>query len=146
MDRSQRRSGPSVGIGATIGVLGVLFSLVGCGGNSSSPTAPSGQSPPAITVYEPGNGVSLPTLVREVKPSYTPQAIAARIQGTVLLSAVVLADGTVGDVIVIRSLDTQYGLDAQAVSAAKQWLFNPGMKDGVAVAVRVTIEMTFTLV
>jgi outer membrane biosynthesis protein TonB len=36
-------------------------------------------------------------------------------------------------------------LDAQAVLAAKQWLFNPGMKDGVAVAVRVTIEMSFTL-
>ena len=146
MERSQRRSGLSAGIGATVGVLGALLSLVACGGNSSSPSAPSGQSAPAITVYEPGNGVSLPTLVREVKPSYTPQAIAARIQGTVLLSAVVLADGTVGDVTVTRSLDTQYGLDAQAVSAAKQWLFNPGKKDGVAVAVRVTIEMTFTLV
>jgi TonB family protein len=48
-------------------------------------------------------------------------------------------------VIVLRSLDATFGLDAQAVLAAKQWLFNPGMKDGVAVAVRVTIEMSFTL-
>jgi len=96
-------------------------------------------------VYEAGNGVSVPTLVKEVKPSYTAQAIAARIQGTVLMSAVVLADGTVGEVTVVRSLDTVYGLDAQAVSAVKQWLFNPGQKDGVAVAVRVTIEITFTL-
>ena len=59
---------------------------------------------------------------------------AARIQGTVLLSVVVLAEDTVGDVAVIRSLDTQTGLDAPAVSAAKQWLFTPGQKDGVAVA------------
>jgi len=88
----------------------------------------------------------VPTLVREVKPAYTAQAIAARIQGTVLMSTVVLADGTVGDVTVVRSLDTVYGLDAQAVSAVKQWLFNPGQKDGVAVAVRVTIEVSFTLV
>jgi protein TonB len=98
-----------------------------------------------ITVYEPGNGVSFPTLVREVKPTYTAEAIGARIQGTVLLSAVVLSDCTVGDVTVLRSLDTAFGLDAQAVSAAKQWLFNPGTKDGQVVAVRVTIEMTFTL-
>jgi TonB family protein len=83
--------------------------------------------------------------LKEVKPVYTAAAIANRIQGSVLLSTVVLADGTVGEVTVLRSLDTAFGLDAQAVLAAKQWLFNPGMKDGVAVAVRVTIEMTFTL-
>ena len=146
MERSRRRPRRRcAGKGATVGVLGILLTLVACGGNPSGPTPPPGQSTPAITVYEPGNGVSLPTLVRDVKPSYTPQAFAARIHGSVLLSAVVLADGTVGDVAVLRSLDTLYGLDAQAVSASKQWLFNPGQKDGVAVAVRVTIEMTFTL-
>jgi protein TonB len=118
--------------------------IAGCSGHSSNPTAPSTSSPP-ITVYEAGNGVSVPTLVRDVKPVYTEAAIAARIQGSVLMSAVVLPDGTVGDVTVVRSLDTVFGLDAEAVKAAKQWLFNPGTKDGMAVAVRVTIEMTFTL-
>ena len=140
MEHSRRRSRLSAEISAVVGILVGLLSPAGCGGSPSSPSAP-----PAITVYEPGNGVSLPTLVRQIKPSYTPQAIAARIQGMVFLSVVVLADGTVGDVTVTRSLDTQYGLDAEAVKAAKQWLFNPGQKDGVAVAVRVTIEMTFTL-
>ena len=132
--------------GATAGLCGLLITLAACGGNPSSPTAPSRPATPLLIVYEAGNGVSVPTLVKEVKPSYTAQAIAARIQGTVLMSAVVLPDGTVGDVTVVRSLDTVYGLDAQAVSAVKQWLFNPGQKDGVAVAVRVTIEMTFTLI
>src|SRR5262245_20528827 len=128
-------------LGGTFGrwtVLAVSLWMAGCGGSSLSPTPP-------LTVYEVGNGVSTPTLVREVKPKYTQQALSARIQGTVVVTAVVLPDGTVGDVSVIRSLDTLYGLDAEAVSAAKQWLFNPGMKDGVAVAVRVTIEFTFTL-
>jgi protein TonB len=143
MKRSRRSLGFSVESGATVVLFGLLFSLAACGGHPSSPVAPS---PPSTIVYAPGNGVSLPTVVREVKPSYTAQAIAARIQGTVLLSVVVLSDGTVGEVTVVRSLDTQFGLDAQAVSAAKQWLFNPGQKDGVAVAVRVTIEMTFTLI
>ena len=98
-----------------------------------------------VIVYEPGNGVSRPTTVKEVRPAYTPQALAARIQGGVLLAVIVLSDGTVGEVTVIRSLDTMFGLDAEAVSAAKQWLFTPGTKDGQAVAVRVTIEFTFTV-
>jgi periplasmic protein TonB len=145
MKRFRLRFGFSAQSRVTISLFALLFFLAGCGGSPSTPTAVS--LPPAtMTVYEPGNGVSSPTLVNLVKPSYTVQAIAARIQGTVALSAVVLADGTVGEVMVTRSLDTQYGLDAQAVSAAKQWLFNPGQKDGVAVAVRVTIEMSFTLV
>ena len=116
--------------------------LSGCGGSASTPSMPT----PPLTVYEAGNGVSLPTLVKEVKPAYTAAAIAAHIQGTVLLAAVVLANGSVGDVNVLRSLDVKYGLDDQAVAAAKQWLFSPGMKDGIPVAVRVTIEMSFTLV
>jgi len=46
---------------------------------------------------------------------------------------------------VVRSLDPTFGLDAQAVIAARQWIFKPGTKDGQPVAVRVMIEMTFTL-
>ena len=91
------------------------------------------------------DGVTLPTVERSVKASYTPAAMEARIEGMVLLDAVVLADGKVGDVTVTRSLDMEYGLDTQAVEAIKQWLFKPGTKDGKAVAVRVTIEIRFTL-
>jgi protein TonB len=124
-----------------VGIAFVAAVLSGCGGSPSTPTTPT----QPLTVYEPGNGVSLSTLIKEVKPAYTAAAIAARIQGTVLLAAVVLPNGAVGEVTVLRSLDTKYGLDDQAVAAAKQWLFAPGMKDGVPVAVRVTIEMSFTL-
>jgi len=124
-------------------LLALLLASAAGVGCSSSPAAPS----PPLTIYDAGsNGVSIPTLVRDVKPSYTPEAIRNRIQGTVLLAVVVLPNGTVTDVTVLRSLDTRFGLDAEAVSAAKQWLFNPAMKDGVPVAVRVTIEMSFTLV
>ena len=97
------------------------------------------------TPYRAGNGVSAPTLVKEVKPTYTPEAKAAKIEGVVVTSAVVLADGTVGDVKVTKSLDTKFGLDEQAVKAEKQWVFKPGMKDGKPVAVQVTIELSFTL-
>lgn len=145
MERSRRRSGTSPGVCRELIFITVMLSVGGCGSGSSSPTAPSGTSTPMMIVYESGSGVPPPTLVREVKPTYTAQAVAAGIQGAVLLSAVVLPNGTVGDVTVLESLDTTFGLDAQAVIAVKQWLFNPSTKDGTAVAFRVTIHIAFTL-
>ncbi len=93
----------------------------------------------------PGNGVELPRVIHEVKPEYTPAALQAKIQGGVWLDVVVDADGSVGTVDVTQSLDAEYGLDDAAVDAAKQWRFEPGRKDGVAVPVQVTLEMRFTL-
>jgi TonB family protein len=97
------------------------------------------------TVYKPGDGVSLPQATRQVQPQYTPEAMANRIEGKVGLETVVLADGRVGDVKVTESLDSIYGLDANAVKAMKLWEFKPGMKDGKPVAVRVNVMMTYTL-
>src|SRR5712691_9474462 len=99
----------------------------------------------APTVYKPGNGVSLPQVVKEVKAGYTKEAMAQMIEGTVGMDVVVLADGTVGDVTVTQSLDTVYGLDQEAVKAMRQWQFKPGTKDGKPVAVRVAVTMNFTL-
>jgi TonB family protein len=96
-------------------------------------------------VYRPGSGVINPRILREVKPQYTADAMRAKVQGTVLLECVVLADGTVGRVDVVKSLDPTFGLDQEAVKAAKQWRFVPGTRFGEPVAVLVTIELTFTL-
>jgi TonB family protein len=95
--------------------------------------------------YRPGNGVQLPRVLFEKKPAYTAEAMRAKIQGVVLLECVVLPDGAVGRVEVIRSLDHNFGLDDEAVKAAKQWRFAPGTRFGEPVAVLVTIELTFTL-
>jgi TonB family protein len=51
----------------------------------------------------------------------------------------------VGDVQVVRSLDPTFGLDQQAVVAARKWRFAPGTRLGEAVPVLITIELTFTL-
>lgn len=99
----------------------------------------------AQQVFEPGDGVSLPVVVREVKPQYTPEAKAAKIQGNVLLQALVLVGGTVGNTKVVKSLDTKFGLDKEAIKAVQQWRFKPGLKDGKPVPVRITIELTFIL-
>lgn len=97
------------------------------------------------TVYKPGDGITLPSVVKEVKPSYTSEAMQNKIQGSVWLRIVVQADGTVGAITVTRSLDETYGLDQEAIKAAQKWLFKPGTKDGKPVPVEVTLELTFTL-
>jgi protein TonB len=99
----------------------------------------------APQVYRPDNGVTLPVLVREVRPGYTHAAMQQRIEGTVLLEAVVEANGTVGNVTIVRSLDAEYGLDEEAVKAAGMWEFKPGTREGKPVAVLITIELRFTL-
>lgn len=97
--------------------------------------------------YLPGNGVSDPVLIREVKPNYTADALRAKIQGIVQMEAVVRADGTVDprSIRIIRSLDSAFGLDREAIKAVQQWRFSPAMRKGQAVAVLVTLELSFTL-
>jgi TonB family protein len=119
----------------------------GAGTSPETPDAgrpePGSQRPDGACV--PGKGITLPRVIREVKPQYTADAMRAQIQGAVILECIALPDGTVGDVRILKSLDPTFGLDQEAIRAAKQWRFQPGTRDGVAVPVVLTIELTFTL-
>lgn len=97
------------------------------------------------TVYRKEDGVTMPEAIRLVKPEYTPEALQARIQGRVILKTVVWPDGSVKDVEIVESLDTEYGLDNQATSALKQSEFKPGLWMGAAVPVQIEVEMRFAL-
>jgi len=96
-------------------------------------------------VYRPGNGVELPRVIQEIRPQYTADAMRAKVQGTVWVECVVLPDGTVGEATITKSLDSVFGLDHEALKAAKRWRFIPGRRLGQPVPVLVTIELTFTL-
>jgi periplasmic protein TonB len=98
-------------------------------------------------VYQIGNGVTSPVLIREIKPAYTSEAMRAKLQGIVEMEAVVMPDGTVDPnrIKITRSLDSTFGLDQQAVIAVKKWLFRPGTFKGQPVPVLVNVELTFTL-
>ena len=112
----------------------------------SAAPAPSGdESWPPAGAFRPGNGVILPRVLREVRPQYTSAAMRERVEGKAVLECIVETDGSVQRVRILRSLDSVFGLDEQAVRAAKQWRFAPGTKDNVAVPVMITIELTFTL-
>jgi len=96
--------------------------------------------------YKPGSGVSYPTLLRQEQPKYTSDAMRAKIQGIVELEVVVLENGTVGEIRVQKSLDKQFGLDQEAIAAAKKWLFRPGQDpNGKPVATIVTLILEFRL-
>ena len=111
----------------------------------STETPQSGKSSGTGRVYKQGDDIEFPKLQRDVRPNYTNDALKAKIEGSVLVEAVVLPNGRVGEAKIVRSLDTKYGLDKEALKAAKQWRFVPGRKDGQPVPVLVTIELTFTI-
>jgi bla regulator protein blaR1 len=133
-------------LGAPLGV-GALHAQRGMPhGEASERRVPQDSSATrAQDLPRPGNGVTWPRLVHEVKPAYTPEALQAGIQGVMTLEATVLEDGTVSDVVVVESLDPDFGLDEEAVNALAQWRFEPATKDGQPVAVLVPVEMSFTL-
>ena len=94
-------------------------------------------------VYRVGGGVSPPKALYSPDPEFSEEARKAKYQGTVVLSIVVGADGRPRDVRVLRSLGM--GLDENAMEAIRKWRFEPGRKDGIAVAVAVSIEVNFQL-
>jgi TonB family protein len=92
---------------------------------------------------QPGPGITNPQVIREEKPQYTQEALKARIQGVVQVEVVIKEDGTVGQVRISRSLDRVFGLDAEALRAARAWRFKPAMKDGKPVPFVAIIELEF---
>lgn len=87
--------------------------------------------------------IQSPKVLREVKPVYTAEAMRNKVEGLVMMEAVVRADGTVGELCVTRPLG--WGLDLSAVNAARRWLFEPATREGAPIPVVVLIELTFTL-
>jgi TonB family protein len=87
-------------------------------------------------------GLLMPTLVRQVEPKYTYLAKRRKIEGTVIVEAVVMPDGTVGRARVVTSLDQEFGLDAAALDAVKLWRFEPAHlgRETVPVAVELVVE------
>jgi len=91
------------------------------------------------------DGVTGPTAIRTVQPSYSQAAMDTGIEGEVLLTGVVETDGSIDEVRVVESLDADLGLDDAAVEAARAWRFEPGTRNGEPVPVEVTLQFRFTL-
>jgi TonB family protein len=82
-------------------------------------------------------------ILSKPEPTYTQEANKNKIAGTVVLRAVLTADGQVREISAIRGLP--YGLTEKAVDAARQIRFTPAVKDGQSVSQYKEIEYTFNL-
>jgi periplasmic protein TonB len=97
-----------------------------------------------LTMQEwPSEVIIPPVLVSQCGARYTEEARSARLEGKVILSAEVLADGRVDSVKVTRPLGM--GLDANAMEAVKQWRFRPGTRNGKPESRPVSLEVNFRL-
>jgi protein TonB len=77
-----------------------------------------------------------------VAPRYPAIAQSSRVEGVVILEAVIAEDGSVQDVRVLRSKPL---LDDAAVEAVRQWRFTPTLLGGQPVPVVMTVTVSFTL-
>jgi TonB family protein len=130
-------SGPGTGGGIGTGTGG------GVGSGRGGGVGPGEGGGIGGGVFRVGGGVSAPSIVYRVEPTYSEEARKAKYQGVVVLSAIVRKDGTIEILKVVRGLGL--GLDENAIQALKQWKFRPGMKNGVPVDVALNIEVNFSL-
>jgi TonB family protein len=94
----------------------------------------------------PGNdavaaNLSQPMATRKVDPAYPLQLMRENVAGTVILYAVIHADGSVGNVRILRGVDER--LDRFAAEAVAQWKFNPATRNGSPVDVEATFQIPF---
>lgn len=89
-----------------------------------------------------GQGVREPRKILDATPIYPAIAQSARVQGAVILEAVINERGAVERVKVLRSVPL---LDAAAVEAVSRWRYTPTLLNGTPVAVLMTITINFTL-
>ena len=89
----------------------------------------------------PSADLTQPVATRKVDPGYPTQLIRENVAGTIILFAVIHADGTVGNVLVLRGVDNR--LDKFASDAVAQWKFQPATKDGTPIDVEATFQIPF---
>jgi protein TonB len=121
--------------GSVGGVLGGVLNSI-----ASIPTAvPKVAIPQKVRV---SSGVAQGNLIHNVKPPYPPLARQARVQGMVVIQAVIGKDGTIQN---LRVVSGHPMLAQAALEAVKQWRYKPYYLNGEPVDVDTTINVNFTL-
>ena len=95
-----------------------------------------------VTRLRVGGGVQPPAIISNVAPVYPEVAKVARVEGVVLIEAVIATDGSVREARMVRSIPL---LDQAALDAVRQWRYQPVLLNGVPVEVSMTIAVNFVL-
>lgn len=104
-----------------------------------APPAPSPAAPPTLVANDLGA-----TMISAKPPSYPLESRRKREQGTVVLALTLGTDGCVADISLAKSSGYDR-LDRAALGAVRHWRWSPTIRDGIAVAVRGTVEIPFVL-
>jgi protein TonB len=107
--------------------------------------APPPPDSPSATPQAPvrlSTGIAPPVKIADVLPAYPPLARSARVEGVVIIEAIIDPMGRVTDARVLRSIPL---LDAAALDAVRQWRYSPTRLNGEAVSIVMTITVNFRL-
>ena len=138
-----RRADTSGGEGVEGGVEGGVPGGVMGGVLGGVPGGVLGGVPGAEEPMRVGGEVKEPIEISRVRPQYPEAARKARMQGVVILEAIITKDGAVSDVRVLRGINPL--LDNAAMRAVQQWKYKPATFNGRTVPVYLTVTVTFTL-
>ena len=86
-------------------------------------------------------GLTLPEVIKQVEPEYSPEAGKLRLPGEVIITAVVKRDGTIGNPKVFSSTNDM--LNESALQAVKQWTYKTALQNGKPVAVYHVVRVEF---
>ena len=121
---------------------GVFGGLAGQGIMVGSHALPPPPKPVAPARIKQGGNVTAASIINQTKPVYPPLARQARIQGTVILHAIIDKDGNVAELQVVSGHPL---LVQAALDAVKQWRYKPTLLNGDPVEVDTTITVTFSM-
>lgn len=113
-----------------------------CLASETTPVVDSGLATRQAPIHV-GRDIKPPKKIRNVSPVYPPGAVQARVQGTVIIEAVISETGCVESAKLLRGVTTE--VDAAAFRAVTGWLFAPTLLNGTAVPVIMTVTVQFTL-
>ncbi len=122
-------------------VQGVVGGIPGGTGSSvlgmSAPPPPPKAEPVRV-----GGDIKEPKKIKDAKPVYPQVAMAAKVEGMVIIEATIGKDGSVQDAKILRHVPL---LDQAAMDAVKEWKFTPTTLNGQPVEVLMTVTVNFTL-
>lgn len=126
-------------------IEGAMDGVVAGTGSIDAPPPPPSPPPalePAPAPVRIGGAIKQPALLTRVNPEYPLLALGARVEGIVILEAVVDREGRVEDVRILRSISM---LDAAAIAAVRQWRYAPLLQHGKPMRFIVVVTLIFKL-
>jgi len=102
---------------------------------------------PSSTIFTPDSlGVESPIFIKRVPPEYPLPGRRVKMQGHVMLSAILRKDGTIDDIKVVKALGKgRFGFESAAEEALNQWKFLPGKLNDKMVDVRMNLRVDFVM-